>query len=117
MILGLASVAGVHPHVGERPSSVAYNASKGAMISMTRALVAEWDSRNIRFNALALSFFPSKMTAATIDRFGKEFLRLTPLGRLGGEHDLMGAALLLASSAGRHITGQVLAVDGGMTII
>ena len=86
-------------------------------MNLTRALAAEWGPRNIRVNALAPGFFPSKMTAATLDAHGDEALRQTPLGKLGGDTDLMGAALLLASDAGGHITGQTLAVDGGATII
>ena len=57
------------------------------------------------------------MTRATLAEHGEEALRLTPLGKLGGETDLMGAALLLASDAGGHITGQTLVVDGGATVI
>jgi NAD(P)-dependent dehydrogenase (short-subunit alcohol dehydrogenase family) len=84
---------------------------------MTRALAAEWGPRNIRVNALAPGFFPSKMTLATLAEHGEEALRQTPLGKLGGDTDLMGAVLLLASDAGGHITGQTLVVDGGATVI
>jgi gluconate 5-dehydrogenase len=57
------------------------------------------------------------MTKATLEMHGAEILRQTPLGKLGGDTDLMGPALLLASDAGGHITGQTLVVDGGSTII
>lgn len=73
--------------------------------------------RNIRVNALAPGLFPSKMTATTLERHSESLLAGTPLQRLGGENDLMGPALLLVSDAGRHITGQVLVVDGGASII
>ena len=68
-------------------------------------------------NALAPGFFPSRMTKVVLEQHGEEALRQTPLGRLGGDTDLMGAALLLASDAGGHITGQILAIDGGASII
>jgi gluconate 5-dehydrogenase len=116
-VINVASVEGLQAHHPERLGTVAYNASKGAVVNLTRALAAEWGPRNIRVNALAPGFFPSRMTAATLDAHGGEALRQTPLGKLGGETDLMGAALLLASDAGGHITGQTLAVDGGVTII
>lgn len=116
-VVNIASILGL---VGTPPwqtGTVAYNAAKGAVISMTRALAAEWGARNIRVNAIAPGFFPSKMTAGTLDRIGDRMIELTPLGKLGGETDLMGPALLLASAAGAHITGQVIVVDGGATIL
>lgn len=116
-IVNVASIEGLMGHHHRRPGTVAYNAAKGGLINMTRALAAEWGPRNIRVNALAPGFFPSKMTAATVADHGAEMIDQTPLGKLGGEGDLMGAALLLASDAGGHITGQVIAVDGGATII
>jgi NAD(P)-dependent dehydrogenase (short-subunit alcohol dehydrogenase family) len=116
-VINVASVEGLQGHHPDRLGTVAYNTAKGAVVNMTRALAAEWGPRNIRVNALAPGFFPSKMTAATLAEHGPEALRQTPLGKLGGETDLMGAALLLASDAGGHITGQTLVVDGGATVI
>jgi len=116
-VVNVASVEGLQGHQPERLGTIAYNTSKGAVINMTRALAAEWGPRNIRVNALAPGFFPSKMTMATLAEHGEETLRQTPLGKLGGDTDLMGAALLLASDAGGHITGQTLVVDGGATVI
>ena len=75
-------------------------------------------SHGITVSALAPGFFPSKMTSGVIAQLGADVLaNLAPLQRIGGEGDLKGAALLFASDAGRHITGQVLAVDGGMTAV
>ncbi|MGN6653803.1 MAG: SDR family oxidoreductase [Rhodanobacter sp.] len=116
-VLNVASVAGLQGHHPRMIGTIAYNAAKGAVVNFTRALAAEWGPRNINVNAIAPGYFPSKLADAMIDRHG-EFLRgHTPLGRLGGADDLKGAALLLASEAGRHITGQVLAIDGGATVI
>lgn len=117
VVVNVASIEGLLGHHPDRLGTIAYNTSKGAIINMTRALAAEWGPRNIRVNALAPGFFVSKMTAVTVEAHGAEMIAGTPLGRLGGPTDLMGPALLLASDAGRHITGQVLVVDGGFTII
>lgn len=116
-VVNVASVEGMLGHHPDRVGTIAYNTAKGAVINMTRALAAEWGPRNIRVNALAPGFFPSKMATATIERHREEILRQTPLGKLGGDTDLMGGALLLASDAGGHITGQTLVIDGGASII
>ena len=116
-VINVASVEGFLGHHAERLGTIAYNTAKGAVINMTRALAAEWGPRNIRVNALAPGFFPSKMTRVTIGQHGDEFLRQTPLGKFGGDTDLMGSALLLASDAGGHITGQMIVVDGGASVI
>lgn len=116
-VVNVASIEGFLGHHPERTGTIAYNTAKGAVINMTRALAAEWGPKGIRVNALAPGFFPSKMTEATLAEFGARFLHETPLGKFGGDTDLMGAAVLLASDAGGHITGQTIVVDGGSTII
>ena len=116
-VINVASVEGLQGHHPDRPGTIAYNTAKGAVVNMTRALAAEWGPRNIRVNALAPGFFPSKMTKVLLEKHGDEVLRETPLGKLGGDTDLMGAALLFASDAGGHITGQTLVIDGGANII
>ncbi|MFG1351398.1 SDR family oxidoreductase [Xanthobacter autotrophicus] len=116
-IVNIASIAGLTGNLPGMEGTVAYNASKGGVISLTRALAAEWGARGITVNALAPGYFPSKMTAGTLDRHGEKLLAVTPRGMLGGAGDLKGAALLFASDAGAHITGQILAVDGGMTAV
>jgi NAD(P)-dependent dehydrogenase (short-subunit alcohol dehydrogenase family) len=116
-VVNVASTEGLQGHSHHRLGTVAYNASKGAVINMTRALAAEWGPKRIRVNAVAPGFFPTKMTAATLETSGDDMIAATPLGRLGGEHDLKGVILLLASEAGAHITGQTIVVDGGATVI
>jgi len=116
-ILNIASVEGLRGHHWEMPPSVAYSATKGAVVNLTKALAAEWGPFNINVNAIAPGWFPTKMTHGTLAVHEQSIVSRTPLGRLGGEDDLKGAALLLCSAAGRHITGQILAVDGGATAI
>jgi NAD(P)-dependent dehydrogenase (short-subunit alcohol dehydrogenase family) len=116
-VLNIASIEGLRGHHPRMIGTIAYNAAKGAVINFTRALAAEWGPHNVNVNALAPGYFPSKLTAATLDAHSDYVIGQTPLGRLGGPDDLKGAALLLVSEAGRHISGQVLAVDGGTTAI
>ena len=116
-IINLASIAGLG---GNPPDMqmIAYNTSKGAVVNFTRALAAEWGKHNITVNAICPGFFPSKMTASTLKTFGEETLAShAPLLRLGDDEDLKGITLLYASDAGKHITGQCLAVDGGVSIV
>jgi NAD(P)-dependent dehydrogenase (short-subunit alcohol dehydrogenase family) len=112
-IINVASIAGLKGNAG----TIAYNTSKGAVVNFTRALAAEWGPLGITVNALAPGWFPSRMTAATLERSGPEFATRAPLRKLGGPDDLKGAALLFASDAGGHITGQTLAIDGGVSAI
>ena len=117
-IVNIASIAGLF---GNPPKwemrTMAYNVSKGALVNLTRALAAEWGPYNLNVNAICPGFFPSKMTKVTLDRIGNDVMDLTPLGRLGGDEDLKGSVVFLASEASRHVTGQAIAVDGGTTAI
>ena len=115
-IISVASVAGFRGQLGGM-QTIAYNTSKGGLINFTRALAAEWATYNIRVNALAPGFFPSKMSAGILQAIEKQIVSMTPLGRLGGEEDLMGPAIFLASDAAAYVTGQILSVDGGMTAV
>jgi NAD(P)-dependent dehydrogenase (short-subunit alcohol dehydrogenase family) len=116
-IINVASIAGLSGNTGAM-TSVAYNTSKAAVLNFTRALAGEWGVHGINVNALAPGFFPSKMTAGLLAHVGIDNMRAhVPLRRLGDDEDLKGAALLLASDAGKHITGQFIAVDGGVSSV
>ncbi|HTH79163.1 MAG TPA: SDR family oxidoreductase [Ramlibacter sp.] len=116
-IINIASIAGLGGNPPEM-QTLAYNTSKGAVINFTRALGAEWGKYNITVNAICPGFFPSKMTKGTLELLGEEKLAAhAPLQRLGDDEDLKGSTVLFASEAGKHITGQWLAVDGGVSVI
>jgi gluconate 5-dehydrogenase len=113
-VINVASIAGLFGNPPGTMATIAYNTSKGALVNFTRALATEWGRHGITVNAIAPGFFPSKMTKGLISQLGEQTLaRFAPLNRIGDDEDLKGAALLFASDAGKHITGQVLAVDGG----
>lgn len=116
-ILNIASVAGLRGNPPNTNETIAYNTTKGGLINFTRTLAGEWGEFGITVNALAPGFFPSRLSRGALAAFGESILAITPLRRLGGDEDLKGAALLFCSEAGRHITGQVLAVDGGMSAV
>ena len=116
-IVNVASVAGLMASDPAVVRTVAYNATKHGVVGMTRQFAAEWGEHGITVNAICPGFFPSKMTRATLDTTGEMVRKMTPTRRLGGPEDLKGLAVLLASEASRHITGQAIAVDGGALLI
>ncbi|QSO46168.1 SDR family oxidoreductase [Alicyclobacillus mengziensis] len=114
-IVNIASVAGLRGSEPEGLDAVGYSASKGGIIALTRDLAIKWARYNIYVNAIAPGFFLTKMTKDVLAYGGDRIIASTPLRRIGGERDLQGAALYLASAASDYVTGQVLAVDGGAT--
>ncbi|MCX7891535.1 MAG: SDR family oxidoreductase [Burkholderiales bacterium] len=116
-IVTVASIAGLRGNPVGTLKTLAYNTTKGGLVNFTRALAGEWGEHGINVNAIAPGFFPSKMTRAALETIGKDVIARTPLRRLGDDEDLKGLAVLLASDASRHITGQVIAVDGGVTAV
>jgi gluconate 5-dehydrogenase len=116
-IINMSSIAGLSGNPPGTMQTLAYNTSKAAVINFTRTLAGEWGRYGINVNSIAPGFFPSKMTIGILAAMGDELAREAPLGRLGDDEDLKGAVVLFASDAGKHITGQTLAVDGGVSAV
>lgn len=116
-IINIASIAGLNGNpLGMK--TLAYNTSKTAVIGFTRTLAAEWGQYGITVNAICPGFFRTKMASQLIDMLGEDKMKAAaPLNRLGDDEDLKGITLLYASAAGKHITGQWLAVDGGTSVV
>jgi hypothetical protein len=117
-IINIASILGL---VGSRSlPQASYAASKAGLAHLTRQLAAEWARSNIRVNAIAPGWFPSELTRETMfdDPKGAKFVeRNTPMGRGGSPHELDGPLLFLASDASSYVTGHVMVVDGGWTLV
>lgn len=116
-IVNIASIAGMIGPAAPMMPTIAYNTSKAGLINFTRALAAEWAPYDITVNAIAPGFFPSKMTKGVLEKYGDALHERNPMGRVGGPEELKGVAVLLASEASSFITGQTIAVDGGVTSI
>ncbi len=116
-IINIASIAALNGNPPEM-QTLAYNTSKTAVIGFTQTLAAEWGKYGIRVNAICPGFFVTKLARGLIHSLGEDKMAAkAPLGRLGDDEDLKGIALLYASDAGKHITGQWLAVDGGVSVV
>jgi NAD(P)-dependent dehydrogenase (short-subunit alcohol dehydrogenase family) len=115
VIVNIASVAGLRGSPPGILDAVAYSASKGGVITLTRDLAWKWAPHGIRVNAIDPGWFPSDMSRLLLDRHGDELLSGIPLGRFGGTEDLKGAVAFLASPASAYVTGHTLVVDGGQT--
>jgi NAD(P)-dependent dehydrogenase (short-subunit alcohol dehydrogenase family) len=117
-VINIASIQGLTGTYPETMPTLAYNTSKGAVINLTRTLAAEWAPLGINVNAIAPGYFPTKMTAPIAAAIGKDkTAAMAPMNRVGGPEDLKGVTALFASDACAFITGQTLAVDGGLTAV
>jgi len=114
-IINMASVAGMGGAPSEIVQATAYHASKGAVITLTKDLACKWAAHNIQVNAIAPGWFPTHMSDGVITHKRDRLLESIPSGRFGGEDDLKGAAVFLASDASAYVTGHVLVVDGGQS--
>ena len=116
-VINVASILGLKggSNEGRRPATLAYSTSKGGVVNFTRALAVEWGRHNINVNAIAPGLFSTRMTRGILEMMGDDAAKQPPLGRLGGPEDLKGIVAVLASDAGSFITGQIIAIDGGVT--
>jgi NAD(P)-dependent dehydrogenase (short-subunit alcohol dehydrogenase family) len=106
-IMGLSG-GGIYPNIS-------YQATKGAVVNMTKALAVEWARQGIRVNAVAPTWVRTPFITALMERPGvlAEIERVTPLGRLAETDEMVGAILFLATRASAMVTGHTLPVDGG----
>jgi 3-oxoacyl-[acyl-carrier protein] reductase len=111
-IINITSVVGLAGQVGQTN----YAASKAGIVGFTKSLAKEVGSRNITVNAIAPGFIPTALTQSLSEKMIEEVVKNTPLGRLGHVDDIANAVLFFASDEAAFITGQVLAVDGGLVM-
>ncbi|MCC7486763.1 MAG: SDR family NAD(P)-dependent oxidoreductase [Burkholderiales bacterium] len=112
-IINIGSVAGL---IGRNPkayNSIVYSTSKGAIVQFTRDLAVKWAQHGINVNCICPGFFVTPLNQQLFDGNSESILREIPMGRSGGENDLKGIAVLLASDASAFMTGAIIPVDGG----
>jgi 3-oxoacyl-[acyl-carrier protein] reductase len=111
-IINISSVAATHVN----PGQTNYAASKGAINAFTRALAVEVAGRNVTVNAIAPGFIETDMSAAVRNKAGDLIKKFIPMKRIGAPEDIARVAVFLASADSAYITGQVLTVDGGLSL-
>ena len=114
----IVNIASVLALTGARPeimNAIAYNATKGGILSFTRDLACKWAQHGITVNAIAPGWFPSDLSNVVLEQHEAEMIDSIPLRRFGGPDDLKGAVGFLASAASDYVTGQTLVVDGGQS--
>lgn len=114
-VINIASIAGLTSSANG-PFYAGYVASKAGLIGLTRELAASWGRRGIRVNAIAPGFFHSRLADPAINIYETSIQENNVIPRIGSEDELKGVAVFLASDASSYITGQTIAVDGGMTV-
>ena len=114
-VINVASMYGI---VASRGPMAACNAAKGALVSLTRQLAAQWGQRGVRVNALAPGYFPTELTGHLANAgFARSIREHTLLARTPALEEIDGPLLFLATAASSYMTGQVLVIDGGWTAV
>ena len=116
-IINVASIAGLKSSMPQGIHYAGYASSKAGLLGLTRELAAQWAPHNIRVNAIAPGFFPSRMTEKVLAAAQPYIESGIPMARVGHPGELKGVAVFLAASASDYITGQTIVVDGGATIV
>jgi len=116
-VVNIASIAGLQGSHPEVLRAIAYQTSKGGLVNFTRALAAEWGRHHIVVNAICPGFIVTKMSQGLLAKVVDRVQAASPLHQIGVEQDLQGLVVLLSGAAARHITGQIIAVDGGASIV
>lgn len=114
-IINISSYGGLLGSDPEYMDAIAYNTTKGAIITFTKDLAVKWAKYNINVNAIAPGWFVTQMTQWSRENKGDKILDRLLIKRFGGDDDLKGAVVFLASKAADYVTGQILCVDGGLT--
>lgn len=114
-IINISSYAGSRGTDPAYLNAIPYNASKGALNILTKDLAVKWAQHNITVNAIAPGWFPTRMTRWTFDTCGEAIQERIPLKRYGKMEEIMGVIVFLASPASNYLTGQIIAVDGGLS--
>ncbi len=116
VIINVSSTTGALAVDPRFMQAIGYQASKAAINAITRQLALEWAKHNIRVNAIAPFFFNTRMVQDIIARSEKVMVEHIPMGRLGNPEEIRGLTVFLASEASSYITGQVINIDGGLSI-
>jgi len=113
-IINIASMSGL---IVNRPQpQLHYNTSKSGVIMLTKSFAAEWAKYNIRVNAIAPGYMRTPLVDKVYPKYGKDWVKYIPMGRIGEPSEIKGPALFLASKASSYMTGSVLVMDGGYTV-
>lgn len=112
-IINIASVAGMVGRAPDTYNSIAYCASKGAVVNFTRDLAVKWARHNIQVNAISPGFFITPLNRQLYEKNKELIDRTIPMARTGGPDELKGVAVMLASDASNFMTGAIVPVDGG----
>jgi len=116
-IINISSTGGLMSFMPEVGSTLSYTTTKGALINLTRDLAAQWADRGVRVNAIAPGSMAAGMTDSLSEEQQRRMLDQIPMRRQGRADELQGAVAYLASDASSYVTGAVLVVDGGQTIV